>query len=112
MDREDRIPCDECGILEHERSMNFVGDKFVCYLCEENLIEEEEEEDFPIDEELVENIYNFQRRESSLTLYDGDFKDEEIKVISSAIFRILSEREIDATVLSDIQINFTYLEEG
>ena len=120
MDREDKTPCDECGVLEHERSMNFVGDKFVCYLCEENLIEkvssagwvEEEEEDFPIDDELVENIYNFQRRESSLTLYDGDFKDEEIKVISSAIFRILSEREIDATVLSDIQINFTYLEEG
>ena len=112
MDREDKTPCDECGDLEHERSMNFVGDKFVCYLCEENLIEEEEEEDFPIDDELVENIYNFQRRESSLTLYDGDFKDEEIKVISSAIFRILSEREIDATVLSDIQINFTYLEEG
>ena len=112
MNREDKTPCDEGGVLEHERSMNFVGDKFVCYLCEENLIEEEEEEDFPIDEELVENIYNFQRRESSLTLYDGDFKDEEIKVISSAIFRILSEREIDATVLSDIQINFTYLEEG
>ena len=112
MDREDKTPCDECGVLEHERSMNFVGDKFVCYLCEENLIEEEEEEDFPIDDELVENIYNFQRRESSLTLYDGDFKDEEIKVISSAIFRILSEREIDATVLSDIQINFAYLEEG
>jgi len=111
-DREYKTPCDECGVLEHERSMNFVGDKFVCYLCEENLIEEEEEEDFPIDDELVENIYNFQRRESSLTLYDGDFKDEEIKVISSAIFRILSEREIDATVLSDIQINFTYLEEG
>ena len=112
MDREDKTPCDECGVLEHERSMNFVGDKFVCYLCEENLIEEQEEEDFPIDNELVENIYNFQSRESSLTLYDGDFKDEEIKVISSAIFRILSEREIDATVLSDIQINFTYLEEG
>ena len=112
MNREDKTPCDECGVLEHERSMNFVGDKFVCVHCEENLIEEEEEEDFPIDDELVENIYNFQRRESSLTLYDGDFKDEEIKVISSAIFRILSEREIDATVLSDIQINFTYLEEG
>ena len=112
MNREDKTPCDECGVFEHERNMNFVGDKFVCYLCEENLIEEEEEEDFPIDDELVENIYNFQRRESSLTLYDGDFKDEEIKVISSAIFRILSEREIDATVLSDIQINFTYLEEG
>ncbi len=41
MDREDKTPCDECGDLEHERSMNFVGDKFVCYLCEENLIEEE-----------------------------------------------------------------------
>ena len=40
MDREDKTPCDECGVLEHERSMNFVGDKFVCYLCEENLIEE------------------------------------------------------------------------
>ena len=43
MDREDRIPCDECGILEHERNMNFVGDKFVCVHCENNLENEIEE---------------------------------------------------------------------
>ena len=43
MDREDRIPCDECGIFEHERSMNFVGDKFVCVHCENNLEDEIEE---------------------------------------------------------------------
>jgi len=40
MDREDKTPCDECGVLEHERNMNFVGDKFVCYRCE-NEIEDE-----------------------------------------------------------------------
>ena len=43
MDREDKTPCDECGVLEHERSMNFVGDKFVCVHCENNLENESEE---------------------------------------------------------------------
>jgi formylmethanofuran dehydrogenase subunit E len=43
MDREDKTPCDECGVLEHERSMNFVGDKFVCVHCENDLESEEED---------------------------------------------------------------------
>ena len=49
MDREDKTPCDECGVLEHERSMNFVGDKFVCVHCENDLESEEEYDDLKFD---------------------------------------------------------------
>jgi len=43
MDREDKTPCDECGVLEHERSLDLVNDRFVCVHCANNLESEEED---------------------------------------------------------------------
>jgi len=37
------VPCDGCGILGYERNMNFVGDKFLCVHCENNLESEGDE---------------------------------------------------------------------